>query len=145
MSDTIRLWPAQALFLLKPNLTNGLRTIRVALLSLLAKGALRIEEQKEMGVFRTKKVPCLRVVAAAAPPLPPHLTAVIDLVRAAQTDGGMMRGVVQRAEKELETGQRAKLCAAAFCASRFCGVACEKTLIAANTHSGVNKPRIALV
>jgi len=104
MRDTIRLWPAQALFLLKPNLTNGLRTIRVALLSLLAKGVLRIEEQEEMGVFRTRKVPCLRTMPGPAPTLPPHLTAVIDLVRAAQTDGGKMRHVIRCAEKEFKTG-----------------------------------------
>jgi hypothetical protein len=104
MPDTIRLWPAEALFLLKPNLTNGLRTIRVAVLSLLARGVLRVEEQEEAGLFRTRKVPCLRIAPERAPALPPHLTAVIDVVRAEQAGGGRVRDVVKRAEMEFKTG-----------------------------------------
>ena len=104
MPDATPLSPAEALFLLRPNLTNGLRTIRVTLLSLLARGILRVEEQEETGLFRTKKVPHVRIASERTPTLPPHVTAVVDIVRAAQADGGKMRDLVKRAEKEFKTG-----------------------------------------
>jgi hypothetical protein len=104
MPATSPLSPAEALFLLKPNLTNGLRTIRVTLLWLLAMRILHIEEQGEEGLFRTKKVPYVRITRNGTLTLPPHVAAVIDLVRAAQADGGKMRDVVKQAEKEFKVG-----------------------------------------
>ncbi len=104
MQDATRLTPAEALFLLKPNRTNGLRTIRVTLLSLLVKAILRIEEQSEPGLFRDRKIPYLRLVPDTTPPAPPHVEAVIALVRGAQIEGGAISDVVKRATKEFGAG-----------------------------------------
>ena len=49
-------------------------------------------------------MPHLRVVAAQTPTAPPHVAALIDVVRGAQIDGGRMRDVVRRAEREFGTG-----------------------------------------
>ncbi len=100
MQDTVPLSPAEALFLLKPNRTSGLRTIRVTLLSLLVKGVLRIEEQEKPGLFRARKVPHVRVVPVVTPAAPSHVAALIEVVRAAQADGGTIADVVKRATKE---------------------------------------------
>lgn len=103
MQEAISLSPAEALLLLKPNRTSGLRTVRVTLLSLLVKGILRIEEQDKAGLFRNRKIPHLRVVAPAAPS-PPHVAALIEVVQAAQADGGAIRDVVKRATKAFGAG-----------------------------------------
>ena len=99
MPDTSPLSPAEALFLLKPNRTPGFRTVRVTLLSLLAKGILRIEESIEPGVFRDRKIPHLRIEAQPSG-APPHVAALLDVVTAAQSEGGRVRDVVKRASTE---------------------------------------------
>lgn len=104
MPDTTSLSPAEALLLLKPNRTPSTRTLRVTLLSLLVKGILRIEERIEPGFFRNRKVPHLLVVPAQTPAAPPHVAAVINVVRGAQFAGGRIRDVVQRAQDEFGTG-----------------------------------------
>jgi hypothetical protein len=104
MPDVSQLSPAEALFLLKSCRVTGVSTIRVTLLSLLAKGILRIEEQQSAGLFRTKTVPYLRIAREPTPNLPPHVTVLIDLVQAAQADGGKIRDVVKRCGKQFGGG-----------------------------------------
>lgn len=103
MPSTSPLSPAEALFLLKPNTTPGTRTLRVTLLSLLARGVLRIEERSEPGLFRARKVPHLRIAAALPRTAPDHVAAAIAVVREAQADGGRMRDVVRCAQRTFQT------------------------------------------
>jgi hypothetical protein len=99
MSSTAPLSPAEAVVMLRPNLADGLRAIKVTLLLLLTRGVLRIEETGKPGLFGVKKIAHLRIVKE--PPDSPYDTrAVLDLVRAAQTDGGRIADVVKRAKKD---------------------------------------------
>ncbi len=59
---------------------------------------LRIEETEQPGVFRSKKIAHLRI-AGEPKNAPPDIAAILDVVRAAQADGGRIGDVVETAEK----------------------------------------------
>ncbi len=90
--------PAEATVLLSPNLLKGRAAVKATLLLLLATGVLRIEETEQPGVFRNKKIAHLRIAAEPKNP-PPEITAVLEVVRAAQAAGGRIGDVVENAEK----------------------------------------------
>ena len=94
--------PAESLFLLKPNRTPARETVKVTLLSLLAQGMVRMEEQQTRRLLRKEenRLLCARAQRAA---LPPHAAALLDLVRAAQDDTGSMADFVKRAQKAYGT------------------------------------------
>jgi hypothetical protein len=94
--------PAESLFLLKPNRTPARETVKVTLLSLLAQGAVRMEEQKTRRFFGTKKTVYVRPTAKR-PALPPHAAALLDLVHVAQGYSGSMADLVTRAQKAYGT------------------------------------------
>jgi hypothetical protein len=98
MPATTPLSPAEATVLLAPNLLKGRAAVKATLLLLLATGVLRIEETEEPGMFRSKKIAHLRI-AAEPKNAPPEIAAVLDVVRAAQADGGRIGDVVEQAEK----------------------------------------------
>ena len=98
MPETASLSPAEATVLLSPNLVKGHSAVKATLLLLLATGVLRIEETEQPGIFRTKKIAHLRI-AAAPKNAPPEVTALLDVVRAAQAEGGKIKDVVKLAEK----------------------------------------------
>jgi hypothetical protein len=99
MSDmTAPLSPAEATVLLSPNLVKGHSAVKATLLLLLATGVLRIEGTEQPGIFRTKKIAHLRI-AAAPKNAPPEVTALLDVVRAAQAEGGKIKDVVKLAGK----------------------------------------------
>lgn len=98
MSNATPLSPAEAVVMLRPNLADGLRALKVTLLLLLSKGVLRIEESEQPGLFSVKKIPHLRI--AKEPPNAPYdARAAIELVREAQDDGGKISDLVKRANK----------------------------------------------
>jgi hypothetical protein len=90
--------PAELLFLLKPNRTPARETVKVTLLSLLAQGMVRMEERETRRFFGKKKTAYMwpRNIARS---IPPHATALLDLVRAAQDDTGSMADFAKRAQK----------------------------------------------
>ncbi len=90
--------PAESLFLIKPNRTPARETVKVTLLSLLAQGVVRMEEQATRRFFGTKKTVYVRPTGKRAA-LPPHAAALLDLVRAAQGDTGSMTDFVKRVQK----------------------------------------------
>lgn len=102
MPDATGLSPAEAVFLRKPNNTTGTATVKVTLLMMLAKGVLRIEETEEPGLLRSKKIAHLRI-AHEPKDAPPEVATLLAAVRAAQADGGRMRDVVKRLQKEFST------------------------------------------
>ncbi len=73
---------------------------------MLAKDVPRIEGTEAPGLFRSKKVQHLRLRADNSPTAPPHVAALIGLVRAVQADGGKIRDLVARTEKEFNSGCR---------------------------------------
>jgi hypothetical protein len=94
--------PAESLFLLKPNRTPARETVKVTLLSLLAQGAVRMEEKARRRLFGTKKTVYVRPTAKRAA-LPPHAAALLDLVHVAQGYSGSMADLVTRAQKAYGT------------------------------------------
>jgi hypothetical protein len=68
--------PAESLFLLKPNRTPARETVKVTLLSLLAQGIVRLEEQVTKRFIGTRKTVYVRLtqrpVPALAPPVRPR-------------------------------------------------------------------------
>jgi hypothetical protein len=90
--------PAESLFLLKPNRTPARETVKVTLLSLLAQGAVRMEEQATRRFFGNKKTVYVRPTGKR-PALPRHAAALLDLVQAAQGDSGSMTDFVKRVQK----------------------------------------------
>jgi hypothetical protein len=90
--------PAESLFLLKPNRTPARETVKVTLLSLVAQGAVRMEERETRRFFGKKKTVYVRPTNKRAA-LPPHAAALRDLVQAAQGDSGSMTDLVKRAQK----------------------------------------------
>jgi hypothetical protein len=94
--------PAESLFLLKPNRTPARETVKVTLLSLIAQGAVRIEEQKTRRFFGTKKTVYVRPTAKRAA-LPPQAAALRDLVQVAQGDSGSMTDLVKRVQRAYGT------------------------------------------
>jgi hypothetical protein len=95
---TAPLSPAEAVVLLSPNLVKGKAAVKATLLLLLATGVLRIEQTEAAGIFRNKKIAHLRI-AAEPKNSPPEIAAVLDVVRAAQAEGGKITDVVRNAEK----------------------------------------------
>ena len=98
MPQTTPLSPAEATVLLSPNLLKGRAAVKATLLFLLATGVLRIEETEQPGMFRSKKIAHLRI-AGEPKNAPPDIAAILDVVRAAQADGGRIGDVVETAEK----------------------------------------------
>jgi hypothetical protein len=92
--------PAESLFLLKPNRTPARETVKVTLLSLLAQGLVRMEEQTTRRFFRTKTTVYVRPTGKRAA-LPAHAAALLDLVQVAQ--GGTMADLVTRVQKAYGT------------------------------------------
>lgn len=80
--------PAEILFLLNPNSTDDIDAMTVTLLSLLAKGVLRLEEHQEKWWFITQKVLSIHFTQKQTQAPPPHVAAAMDVVRQAQADGG---------------------------------------------------------
>ena len=103
MPDATPLSPAEQVVLLAPNRASGYAAIKAMLLLLLSKGVLRIEEIDQIGIFRTKTVAHLRIAAEPKSP-PPEIAVLLDLVRAAQAEGGRIKDVVARANKQFLTG-----------------------------------------
>jgi hypothetical protein len=103
MPDAIPLSPAEQVVLLAPNRASGYAAIKAMLLLLLTKGVLRIEETDKPGLFRTKTIAHLRIAAEPKNP-PPEIAVLLDLVRAAQAEGGKIKDVVARANKQFLTG-----------------------------------------
>ena len=98
MSDTTPLSPAEAVVLLRPNVANGLKCIKVTVLLLLSKGVLKLEQTEKPGLFGTKKIPHLRI-AKEPQNAPVDVRATLDIVRAAQADDGRLPELVKRASK----------------------------------------------
>jgi hypothetical protein len=98
MAEIAPLSPAEATVLLAPNLLQGAAAFRATLLFLLTAGVLRIEEIEAAGLVRSKKVAHVRIVAEPKDP-PAEMAAVLDVVRAAQPDGGKVTDVVKHARK----------------------------------------------
>ncbi len=94
--------PAESLFLLKPNRTPARETVKVTLLSLLAQGAVRMEERETRRFFRKKKTVYMwpRNIAGS---IPSHAAALLDLVRSTQDDTGSMADLAKRAQKAFGT------------------------------------------
>jgi hypothetical protein len=103
MPEVAPLSPAEATVLLAPNLLRGAAAVKATLLLLLTTGVLRIEEREAFGVFGSKKVAHLRIVAEPKEP-GAEIAAVLNVVRAAQPDGGKISDVVKHAEKAFGTG-----------------------------------------
>jgi hypothetical protein len=73
--------------------------VKVTLLSLLAQGALRIEEQSTKWLFGTRKTVFVRPTGSQPRSLPPHAASLLACVREAQDHNGSMPVVVARARK----------------------------------------------
>src|SRR5215470_7144887 len=91
--------PAESLFLLRPNRTPARETVKVTLLSLLAQGIVRLEEQVTKRFIGTRKTVYVRLAQRAVPALPAHAVSLLDQVRAAQAETGSMADVVKRARQ----------------------------------------------
>jgi hypothetical protein len=91
--------PAESLFLLKPNRTPARETVKVTLLSLLAQGLVRLEEQVTKRFIGTRKTVYVRLTHCPVPALPAPAVSLLDQVRAAQADTGSMPDVVRRARQ----------------------------------------------
>ena len=89
--------PAESLFLLKPNRTPARETVKVTLLSLLAQGIVRLEEQ--VSFIGIRKTVYVRLTQRPVPALPAHAVSLLDQVRAAQADTGSMSDVVKHARQ----------------------------------------------
>lgn len=98
MSNAAALTPAEKVVLLSPNTAKAMAAIKATLLLMLTKGVLRIEQTEQPGFFRNKTVAHLRV-AAEPKDAPPEIAALLDVVRAAQAEGGTIKAVVQQAGK----------------------------------------------
>jgi hypothetical protein len=92
--------PAESLFLLKPNRTPPRETVKVTLLSLLAQGMVRLEEQVTERFIGTRKTVHVRLTGRPVPAaLPAHAVSLLDQVRAAQAATGSMPDVVKQARQ----------------------------------------------
>jgi hypothetical protein len=96
--------PAESLFLLKPNRTPARETVKVTLLSLLAQGLVRLEEQVTKRFIGTRKTVYVRPTRRPVPALPAHTASLLDQVRAAQAYTGSMSDVVTRARQAYGSG-----------------------------------------
>jgi uncharacterized membrane protein YgcG len=92
--------PAESLFLLKPNRTPSRETVKVTLLSLLAQGMVRLEEQVTERFIGTRKTVYVRLTGRPVPAaLSAHAVSLLDQVRAAQAATGSMSDVVKQARQ----------------------------------------------
>jgi hypothetical protein len=71
----------------------------VTLLSLLAQGLVRLEEQVTKRFFGTRKTVYVRPTQRSTPGLPAHALSLLDQVRAAQAETGSMPDLVKRARQ----------------------------------------------
>jgi hypothetical protein len=95
--------PAESLFLLKPNRTPARETVKVTLLSLIAQGLVRLEEQVTKRFLGTRKTIFVRPTAAKVPALPAHAASLLAQVRAAQAGAGSMDELVKLARQAYGT------------------------------------------
>ena len=98
MPQTAPLSPAEATVLLAPNRATPIKAIKATLLLLLTTGVLRLEQSEALGIFRNRKIAHLRI-AAEPSNAPPEVAALLDVVRAAQADGGKIKDTIKAAEK----------------------------------------------
>jgi hypothetical protein len=91
--------PAESLFLLKPNRTPARETVKVTLLSLVAQGLVRLDEQVTKRFLGTRKTVHVRPTSAKAPALPAHAGSLLAQVRAAQGGAGSMDELVKLARQ----------------------------------------------
>ncbi len=98
MGEAIQLTPAEAKYLLTPNM-SGMGVIKVMLLMLIARGLLRVEETQARGLLGQKKIAHLRV-ASQATANSPGVSALLDTVREAQADDGTVKAVAKRARRD---------------------------------------------
>jgi hypothetical protein len=91
--------PAESLFLLKPNRTAARETVKVTLLSLIAQGLVRLDEQVTKRFIGSKKTVYVRPTAAKVPALPAHAASLLAQVRAAQARSGTMDDLVKLARE----------------------------------------------
>jgi hypothetical protein len=61
--------------------------LKLGFMGLVAQGILRLEIEERPGIFRTRRVPHLRVAPDLPSPLPPVAASLIKMVRAAEPDG----------------------------------------------------------
>jgi hypothetical protein len=91
---------AEAQVLLRPNRAAAGEAVKVTLLSLLAQGLVRIEEETKKGRFRVSKTVFVRPTDRTAPrSLPPHATSLLEQVRAAQAVTGSMPDLVAQVRR----------------------------------------------
>jgi hypothetical protein len=91
------LTPAETLLLWKPK-TAGRDLLKASLLSLVVRGIVRLDAQEVRGMFRTKRVLHARL-ASMPQQSPAHVESLIEVVRAAETDGGTLDDLVKRARR----------------------------------------------
>jgi hypothetical protein len=106
--------PAESLFLLKPNRTPACETVKVTLLSLLAQGIVRLEEQVTKRFIGTRKTVYVRLTERPLPALPAHAVSLLDQVRAAQADTGSMSDVVKRGGRPTDRASTASTAISSF-------------------------------
>jgi hypothetical protein len=95
--------PAESLVLLKPNGTPAREAVKVTLLSLLAQGLLRIEEETEQRFLWSRKVACVRPTGRTRGSLAPHAASLMQVVQDAQRHRGVMKHLVDRAREAYGT------------------------------------------
>jgi hypothetical protein len=95
--------PAESLVLLKPNGTPAREAVKVTLLSLLAQGLLRIEEETRKRFLWSQKVACVRPTGRAVRALPSHAASLMQVVQDAQRQGGVMKDLIDRAREAYGT------------------------------------------
>jgi hypothetical protein len=95
---------AEAQVLLKPNRAAAGEAVKVTLLSLLAQGLVRIEEETKKGRFRVRKTVFIRPTDRTARALPPHAVSLLENVRAAQAATGSMQDLVAQVRRAYGSG-----------------------------------------
>jgi hypothetical protein len=95
---------AEAQVLLKPNRAAAGEAVKVTLLSLLAQGLVRIEEETKKGRFRVRKTVFVRPTDRTARALPPHAVSLLENVRAAQAVTGSMQDLVAQVRRAYGSG-----------------------------------------
>ena len=68
---------------------NAQLALKVGFMGLVAQGMLRLEIEERPGIFRTRRIPHLRVAPNLPAPLPPVAASLIKMVRAAEPDGDL--------------------------------------------------------
>jgi hypothetical protein len=93
MSDAPRLGPGlsapEVHLLINMPRWDAPLALKVGFMGLVAQGILRLEIEERPGIFRTRRVPHLRVAPVLPSPLPPVAASLISMVRAAEPDGDL--------------------------------------------------------